>query len=86
MKNAEEHIECPKCRWQPDGGEYWRCDKCHFIWNTFATYGKCPSCGHVHKKTQCPACTVISPHVDWYVDLPNVSLEEEEEVVEKAKY
>lgn len=76
MKNAEEHIECPKCHWQPDGGEYWWCNKCNHVWNTFATYGKCPSCGHVYKDTQCPACSIFSPHVDWYVDLPSISYDE----------
>ncbi|MFT5914516.1 MAG: putative C2H2 Zn-finger protein [Flammeovirgaceae bacterium] len=73
-KNAEEHIECPKCQWEPDGKPYWMCH-CLHMWNTFETYGKCPSCGFVHKDTQCISCGKLSPHPDWYVDLQNIDLE-----------
>lgn len=79
---SESKIKCPKCEWEPDGRSYWLCDECNTSWNTFDTYGKCPSCGHVHRDTQCPPCRVISPHVEWYVDLDNMDLEE---VLEKCK-
>lgn len=72
--NAEEKIECPVCQWEPDGKPYWMCH-CGHQWNTFATYGECPSCGHVHKTTQCIACIELSPHPEWYVDLQNIELE-----------
>ncbi|MEH0155513.1 hypothetical protein V6R21_15305 [Limibacter armeniacum] len=73
----DERIECPKCKWEPDGGAYWTC-YCGCNWNTFSTYGKCPECGKVHKDTQCPACQAWSPHPDWYLDLENISIKVEE--------
>jgi RNA polymerase subunit RPABC4/transcription elongation factor Spt4 len=74
MNNAEEKIMCPKCEWKPDGGKYWKC-KCGEAWNTFETYGKCPSCSIVYRDTQCPVCSKWSPHAEWYVDLLNTDIE-----------
>ncbi|UZR94134.1 hypothetical protein [Chondrinema litorale] len=85
MSNTEEKIACPKCTWEPDGKPYWRCH-CGCIWNTFDTYGKCPDCGFVHKKTQCISCAQLSPHPDWYLDLDGIELEleiKEAVVIEK---
>ena len=77
MKNElkEEKIECPLCAWEPDGQPYWMCDQCGHQWNTFQTYASCPSCGHRHRDTQCPDCSKVSPHEEWYVFL-NGMLEE----------
>lgn len=75
--NKEEKIMCPKCEWEPDGGAHWMCH-CSYVWNTFATYGKCPKCSKVHKQTQCPKCHQQSPHEDWYIDLQNIDLNIEE--------
>ena len=64
-----ETIQCPKCKWKPDGGAYWSCDTngCgHRSWDTFETRGKCPGCGKQWETTQCPACGEWSPHKDWY--------------------
>ena len=40
-----EKIACPKCEWEPDGGEYWGCSSCGHVWDTFKTAARCPSCG-----------------------------------------
>jgi len=66
-------IACPKCNWEPDGGPHWSCS-CGMSWNTFATSGKCPSCGKVWEDTQCPTvytgeCGKWSKHIDWYRNL-----------------
>jgi len=67
--DKEIKITCPKCNWEPDGGEYWACD-CGHQWNTFDTAGRCPSCGKQWEQTQCVVhhggCTEWSPHIDWY--------------------
>ena len=40
--------------------------------DTFETGGACPACRHLWRETQCLACHRMSPHVDWYRDLPPV--------------
>ena len=74
MADSEEKIRCPKCKWEPHAADLWQCS-CGTFWNTFTTYGQCPSCKKVWKDTQCPACWKWSPHADWYVDLQNISIE-----------
>ncbi|MEL6719464.1 MAG: hypothetical protein AAFP82_12170 [Bacteroidota bacterium] len=70
----EENVKicCPKCDWEPDGGEYWMCN-CGFVWDTFSTAARCPSCGKQHEETQCidhvGGCGQFSPHLDWYRNL-----------------
>lgn len=67
-------IRCPKCNWEPSGSEKWTCT-CGHHWNTFDTYGNCPSCGKRWEETQCPTnyfeevnsgCGKWSKHEDWY--------------------
>jgi hypothetical protein len=58
-------IYCPKCSYEPKTDDRWIC-KCQFIWNTFDTAAKCPSCGYQWLETQCPGCSQWSLHVDWY--------------------
>lgn len=78
-------IECPKCRWEPDGGPHWQCS-CGTVWNTFDTAGRCPSCSKQWEQTCCPTdpggCGKWSPHVDWYKDLDEW-LEEEVEALKE---
>lgn len=59
------NIRCPKCRWKPGPLDLWGCS-CGHAWNTFDTRGRCPACGKVWKMTQCLACSIWSPHNDWY--------------------
>lgn len=81
---AEVKIECPKCGWEPDGGEYWACSACGHIWDTFATAARCPSCGHQHEHTSCipfrGGCNAYEPHIDWYKGLDNWVREQLEEI------
>lgn len=84
MKDLE--IACPKCNWEPDGGEYWQCD-CGQVWDTFTTAAKCPKCGKQHKQTACipwaGGCTAMSPHLDWYRNLDDILRRNLEEINEE---
>lgn len=70
-----EKVRCPKCRWEPTGDADWTCTapkgawlhQCMTRWNTFATHGVCPGCGHQWLKTACPTCHKWSDHEAWYV-------------------
>ncbi|MEO5977292.1 MAG: hypothetical protein ABIS36_22435 [Chryseolinea sp.] len=68
-------VRCPKCEWKPGPDDKWKCS-CGHQWNTFATAGRCPSCGKIWKDTQCFApplgCSQWSPHVDWYDGLDEI--------------
>lgn len=67
MKTPE--IYCPACRWRPGANARWSClPRCGTVWNTFATGGLCPGCGVRWQRTQCLACSAVSPHRDWYHD------------------
>ncbi len=82
----KEKIACPKCDWEPDGGEYWGCSSCGHVWDTFKTAARCPSCGKQYHHTQCigyaGGCNQSSPHIDWYRHLDDWLKEQLEEVVE----
>lgn len=73
---SELKIACPKCDWEPDGGAYWSCSNCGFIWNTFETIARCPQCNHQHEYTSCipfrGGCTAYEPHLDWYKNLDDI--------------
>jgi len=79
----EEKIACPKCNWEPDGGEYWSC-ACGHVWDTFKTAARCPACGKQYEHTQCiryvGGCNASSPHLDWYRHLDDWLAEEIEEI------
>ena len=71
----EESIRCPRCGWRPLPSSRWCCDGfdtpesfegCGTVWNTFATGGRCPGCGHRWLWTSCLHCAEWSPHDDWY--------------------
>jgi DNA-directed RNA polymerase subunit RPC12/RpoP len=73
-------IRCPLCRWQPTPDSSWACRSdgspepffggCGTIWNTFATRGRCPGCGHRWRWTSCLRCEQWSLHEDWYEEGP----------------
>jgi hypothetical protein len=58
-------IACPKCNWQPEGGEQWQCS-CGHIWDTFETAGECPACYKQWQDTWCLTCHCPSEHAAWY--------------------
>jgi hypothetical protein len=69
-------IRCPLCAWRPSASSRWSCEwiegpeprfaGCGTVWNTFATGGRCPGCGHQWQWTSCLRCAQWSPHDDWY--------------------
>lgn len=74
-------IRCPLCQWQPKPSHRWFCapcdypeffnDGCGACWNTFATRGRCPGCGHQWRWTACLNCEGWSLHADWYAKESN---------------
>ena len=76
IDEGKSRIRCPRCEWQPPPSTLWACESygtpepyfggCGTLWNTFATGGKCPGCGHQWQWTSCPHCHEWSPHEDWY--------------------
>jgi predicted RNA-binding Zn-ribbon protein involved in translation (DUF1610 family) len=58
---------CPACGWVPFALPAWKCKECGFSWDTFATGGVCPQCGHRHDETACVRCRRISPNRSWRV-------------------
>jgi hypothetical protein len=83
--SKEVSIQCPKCSWEPDGGEHWRCD-CGHVWDTFETAARCPNCKKQWQETQCPApaggCSAFSPHLDWYQGLDEWLRDELERILQ----
>jgi hypothetical protein len=69
-------IRCPLCKWRPSASSRWCCERrgtpeaafaaCGTIWNTFATRGLCPGCGHQWLWTTCLRCQKASLHEAWY--------------------
>jgi hypothetical protein len=60
-----EGLRCPSCRTPPLLGAYWSCDQCQQGFDTFATEGVCPRCGHQHGSTICIDCQETSPSSEW---------------------
>ncbi|HEY8430059.1 MAG TPA: hypothetical protein VIL20_16870 [Sandaracinaceae bacterium] len=57
----------PTDRFFPDHYTHWLCDHCSGEpFDTFATRGRCPSCGHQYEETFCPVCGAASPHEYWW--------------------
>ncbi len=85
---SEIKICCPKCKWEPDGGEYWQCD-CGHVWDTFKTIARCPACHKQHQYTACVphagGCEAHSPHLDWYEGLDKIIEDLKEEVLENQE-
>jgi hypothetical protein len=86
--DKELEIQCPKCKWKPDGEAYWQCS-CGHVWNTFDTAARCPECSKRWDDTQCPepvfgaGCGKWSKHVDWYKGLEHTTLREAERILEQ---
>jgi len=61
-------IRCPKCAWEPEKSDRWRCEPgCGHVWNTFETHGLCPGCSKQWTDTKCLRCSQWSAHDEWYV-------------------
>jgi hypothetical protein len=56
---------CPLCGWAPFAIAVWKCKVCGQVWDSFATGGTCPRCGHHHEETACLRCRRISPNWQW---------------------
>jgi hypothetical protein len=64
-RERKARIRCPRCAWRPRASSRWLCH-CGGVWNTFATAGLCPRCGHQWEDTACLSCLRWSKHRDWY--------------------
>lgn len=88
MIGDDIEIACPKCNWQPDGGEYWQCE-CGHTWNTFETAARCPACNKQHEYTACiphrGGCRSMSPHLEWYRNLDELLREELEAIMKEEE-
>ena len=62
-------IRCPLCTWEPDGRDYWGCEMCGAIFDTFVTRAHCPECPNSWRETVCIRCHQMSSHDEWYVDV-----------------
>jgi hypothetical protein len=58
-------LRCPECGWVPFALRAWKCKGCGFVWDSFATGGVCPRCGHAHEEAACVRCRRISPYERW---------------------
>jgi hypothetical protein len=63
-------IRCCLCGWKADGKPRWQCTVCDTRWDTFSTNAECPTCGKVYEDTACPGCHQMTPHADWYYEVP----------------
>jgi hypothetical protein len=78
VDDALSGIRCPLCGWRPSASSVWCCNAtntpeppfpaCGAMWNTFATRGRCPGCGHQWRWTTCLRCHEPSLHETWYED------------------
>ena len=60
-----EEFKCPSCGVAPPIGEFWRCDLCGGMFDTFATGAVCPHCQKRHPGTGCPICGRMAMMTDW---------------------
>ncbi|HEV3259701.1 MAG TPA: hypothetical protein VG013_22730 [Gemmataceae bacterium] len=67
QRTRRRERRCPHCGWVPFALNAWKCKGCGLVWDSFATGGVCPRCGHRHEETACPRCRRISPDRQWSV-------------------
>jgi hypothetical protein len=73
-------IFCPVCAYHPHALDRWICAPgCHTIWNTFDTHALCPGCSKQWRVTACPACELVSAHIDWYHEEESAEAEQRRE-------
>jgi len=56
---------CPACKTAPPTGEFWLCQRCRTLFDTFATGAICPRCQTQFAVTSCPQCGVTRPIGEW---------------------
>src|SRR5262245_7504155 len=64
-RTRRHEFRCPECGWVPFALNAWKCKQCGFVWDSFATGGICPRCGHKHEETACVRCRRISANERW---------------------
>jgi Zn-dependent protease len=67
LAKAPQHetFACPSCRESPPQGEFWRCNKCRTVFDTFVTRAACPQCGTQFPATTCVRCGRANPIDAW---------------------
>ncbi len=60
-----DEYKCPSCGQAPPIGEYWKCDLCNGVFDTFATGAVCPHCQKHHPATGCPFCRQMGLMEAW---------------------
>ncbi len=61
-----DEASCPACQTAPPIGDFWACDNCRAVFDTFAHGGVCPGCGKHFAETSCPACAQTHTMASWY--------------------
>jgi len=56
---------CPRCNTAPPIGDYWKCNQCGQIFDSFASNATCPYCQNVFAATRCLDCGAVSPVSSW---------------------
>jgi Zn-dependent protease/predicted RNA-binding Zn-ribbon protein involved in translation (DUF1610 family) len=58
-------FSCPVCHTPPPMGDFWRCNKCRSIFDTFSTGAVCPNCQAKFDVTVCSSCGARKPMAEW---------------------
>lgn len=60
-----DEFQCPKCQASPPIGEFWKCNQCGQVFDTFAKQATCPNCATKFEGTRCLDCNIPSPISAW---------------------
>jgi Zn-dependent protease len=58
-------FSCPSCKTAPPMAKLWKCSRCLFVFDTFASRAVCPNCHLACERTACPACGFSHPLAAW---------------------
>ncbi len=59
-------VICPGCKSSPPVGNYWKCNKCGAVFDTFQTQAICPGCATQFSGTRCLDCGRSYPMSEWF--------------------